>query len=61
MALSDLMNTHYTKAATQGLDSFKLGRADSEVALGDIVEMLLNISFACKDAGRNAGLGMARN
>ena len=29
---------------------FKLGRADNEVAVGDTVEMLLSISFACKDA-----------
>ena len=50
MALSDLMNTHYTKAVTEGLDSFRLERVDNEVAVGDIVEMLLNISFACKDA-----------
>ena len=49
MAISDLMNTHCDKAMTEGLDSFKLGRADNEVAMGDIV-VQMSISFACKDA-----------
>ena len=50
MTLSDLVNTHYTRAVTEALDLFKLGGADNVVVVGDIVEVLLSISFACKDA-----------
>ena len=51
MTLSDVMNRHCNKTMTEGLDSFKLGRANNQVAIGKIVEMLLSIpSFACKDA-----------
>ena len=53
MTLSDLMNTHYTYAVTEALEAlelFELGRADNEVAIGEFVEMLLSISFVCKDA-----------
>ena len=32
MAPSDLMNTHYDKAMTESLESFKMRRADNEVA-----------------------------
>ena len=34
----------------EGLIDLTLGRADKEVKIGDIVEMLLSISFAGKDA-----------
>ena len=50
MTLTDLMNTHYTRAVKEAMDTLALGRASSEVAMGDLVEMLLSISFACKDA-----------
>ena len=32
------------------MDTLTLGRSSNEVAVGDLVEMLLSISFACKDA-----------
>ena len=50
MTLCDLMNTHYTIAVREGMDTLTLGRASKKVAIGDMVEMLLSISFACKDA-----------
>ena len=50
MTLTDLMNHHYANAVREGMIDLTLGRADKEVKIGDIVEMLLSISFACKDA-----------
>ena len=50
MTLTDLMNTHYTRAVKEAMESLTLGRVANEVAVGDLVEMLLSISFACKDA-----------
>ena len=50
MALSDMMNLQYDKAVSERQESFKMGRADNESAVGDVVEMLLSISFASKDA-----------
>ena len=50
MTLSDLTNTHYTNIVKEALKFFTLGRGGNEVAVGDIVEMLLSTSFACKDA-----------
>ena len=50
MALSDLVNFHYDQAVTEEHESFKMGRADNEVGVGDIIEMLLSISFDSKDA-----------
>ena len=32
------------------MDNLTLGRASKEVAIGDMVEMILSISSACKDA-----------
>ena len=50
MALSVLGNCFYNKAIDEGYDSFKVGRADNEVAVGHIIEILLSVSFASKDA-----------
>ena len=50
MTLTDLMNTHYTNAVREAMESLPLGRAATEVAVGDLVEVLLSISCACKDA-----------
>ena len=50
MTLTDLMNHHYTRAVREGMMDLTLGRSDHEVKIGDIVEMLLSISFAVKDA-----------
>ena len=50
MTLTDLMNHHYANAVREGMIDLTLGRANKEVKIGDIVEMLLSISFACKDA-----------
>ena len=52
MALSDLGNCFYDKAVAEGYSSFKVSRANivNEVAVGNLIEMLLSISFACKDA-----------
>ena len=44
------MNHHYANAVREGMVELTLGRADKEVKMGDIVEMLLSILFACKDA-----------
>ena len=37
------------KAVEEGYSAFKVGRADNDEAVGDLIEMLLSISFACKD------------
>ena len=50
MTLTDLMNHHYTRAVREGMMDLILARSDHEVKVGDIVEMLLSISFAVKDA-----------
>ena len=50
MALSNFMNLQYDKAVSECRESIKMGRADNEVAVGDVVEMLLSISLASKDA-----------
>ena len=46
----DLGNCFHDKAVDEGRESFKVGRANNEVAIGDLIETLLNISFASKDA-----------
>ena len=53
MTVTDLMSTHYSNAITEGMESLKLRRADNEVAVGDIVKMLLSISFACVARNRH--------
>ena len=58
MTLTDLMNHHYARAVREGMMDLTLGRSDHEVKIGDIVEMLLSISFAVKDAMLEWGLGM---
>ena len=50
MTLTDLMNHHYANVVREGMIDLTLGRSDHEVKIGDIVEMLLSISFAVKDA-----------
>ena len=50
MTLTDLMNQHYASAVREGMMDLILVRSDHEVKMGDIVEMLLSISFAVKDA-----------
>ena len=40
ITLTDLVNTHKTRAVKEAMDSLILGRAASEVAVGDLVEML---------------------
>ena len=50
MTLTDLMNNHYTRAAREASLDLILGRSDNIVKVGDLVEMLLGISFAVKDA-----------
>ena len=42
MTLTDLMNHHYAKAVREGMDTLTLGRASKEVAIGDMVELLLD-------------------
>ena len=59
MTLTDLMNHHYANAVREGMIDLTLGRANKEVKIGDIVEMLLSISFAC--TRRYARVGVARN
>ena len=44
------VNYHYANAVREEMDTLILGRANKEVAIGDMVELLLSISFACKDA-----------
>ena len=48
--LTDLMNNHYTRAAREASLDLILGRSDNIVKVGDVVEMLLGISFTIKDA-----------
>ena len=50
ITLTDLMNTHYTRAVREAALDLILGRSDNIVKVGDLVEMLLGISFAVKDA-----------
>ena len=50
MTLADLMNQHYTRAVREAMMDLILGRSDHIVRVGDVVEMLLNISVAVKDA-----------
>ena len=50
MTLTDLMNNHYTRAVREASLDLILGRSDNTVKVGDLVEMLLGISFAVKDA-----------
>ena len=50
MTLTDLMNNHYTRAVREASLDLILGRSDNIVKVGDLVEMLLGISFAVKDA-----------
>ena len=50
MTLTDLMNHHYARAVREGMMDLVLGLSDHRVKIGDIVEMLLSISFAVKDA-----------
>ena len=46
---NEQLNFYYNKAVDEGYEAFKVGRADNEVAVGDLIERLLSISFACKD------------
>ena len=50
MTLTDLMTHRYANAVREGMIDLTLGRSDHEVKIGDIIEMLLSISFAVKDA-----------
>ena len=50
MTLTDLMNQHYTRAVREASLDLILGRSDNIVKVGDLVEMLLGISFSVKDA-----------
>ena len=50
MTLTDLMKQHYTRAVRKAMMDLILGRSDHIVKVGDVVEMLLSISFAVKDA-----------
>ena len=50
MTLTDLMNNHYTRGVREAMLDLILGRSDNIVKVGDVVEMLLSISFAIKDA-----------
>ena len=50
MTLTDLMNHHYARAVREAMMDLILGRSDHMVKIGDVVEMLLSISFAVKDA-----------
>ena len=55
MTLSDLMNTHYTNATNEGLDSFKPGRAGSRRHRGHASKHI-----PCMQ-GCHVGLELARN
>ena len=44
------MNNHYTRGVREAMLDLILGRSDNIVKVGDVVEMLLSISFAVKDA-----------
>ena len=48
MTLTDLMNNHYTRGVREAMLDLILGRSDNIVQVGDVVEMLLSISFAVK-------------
>ena len=50
MNLSDLKNDHYAVAVREAMMELILGRSDNIVKVGDVVEMLLSISFAVKDS-----------
>ena len=50
MTLSDLQNDHYTVAVREAKMDLILGRSDNTVKVGDVVEMLLSISFGVKDS-----------
>ena len=50
MTLTDLMNQHYTRAVREASLDLILGRSDNIVKVGDLVEMLLGVSFCVKDA-----------
>ena len=50
MTLADLMNNHYTREVREAMLDLILGRSDKVVRVGDVVEMLLSISFAVNDA-----------
>ena len=50
MTLTDLMNNHYTRGVREAVLDLILGRSDNIDKVGDVVEMLLSISFAVKDA-----------
>ena len=50
MNLMDLQNKHYTVAVREAMMELLLGRSDKDVQVGDIVEMLLSISFGVKDS-----------
>ena len=50
MTLTDLMNNHYTRGVREAMMELILGRSENVVKVGDVVEMLLSISFAVKDA-----------
>ena len=50
MTLSDLQNDHYTIAVREAMMDLILGRSDNTVKVGDVVEMLLSISFGVKDS-----------
>ena len=50
MTLMDLQNEHYTVAVREAMMNLLLGRSDKDVQVGDVVEMLLSISFGVKDS-----------
>ena len=50
MTLTGLMNNHYTRAVREASLDLILGRSDNIVKVGDLVEMLLGVSFSVKDA-----------
>ena len=56
MTLTDLMNHQYANAVREGMIDLTLGRSDHAVKIADIVEMLLSISFAVKDAKARVGV-----
>ena len=50
MSLTDLMNEHYTRAVREAKLDVIRNRSDNIVKAGDLVEMLLGISFGVKDS-----------
>ena len=50
MSLTDLMNDHYTNAVREAKMDVILNCSDNVVKAGDLVEMLLGISFGVKDS-----------